>query len=349
MLLPTHDEVTCPVLAPANHRSEKPLGINQQRILYRLEADKKRHDERKSSRNVAPRLSHIQASLSSQDLRLSLNDKRAPTPKRLDKGVWIPRTRRIYPPQRNHEDHPYHPSPSLGRSSSHQKQRMTQAQQEGSPSVNHWSPATWENGTTVGFQTPSHLRALPQGPQITLQRSLTSHTPSPSPPREGVSTPLDVVEDTNSNSRDRRTALERLSLPFNPELRNTTVGSSLDSERLQEVAIGLIDEDHRNHYFIPDVIQTEDTRIPISLRLGPAEPSNSNHKGKKKAGGRVIPLKPTTKETGSKVSKAVSNKRGNHSPLQGLQGHLRTTRSTGISSLCIHPRSGAHYNYHNYS
>ncbi|VVA91707.1 unnamed protein product [Arabis nemorensis] len=44
----THDELTCPLLAPDSQKATRPLGINQQRTLSRIEADKKRHDERRS-------------------------------------------------------------------------------------------------------------------------------------------------------------------------------------------------------------------------------------------------------------------------------------------------------------
>lgn len=148
----------------------------------------------------------------------------------------------------------------------------------------------------------------------------------------------DMAEVSNNNSKERRPALERLSLPFTTEAPNPIVGTSLDSDRLQYIEIGLADEDHQNHFSPSNVNQSGEDKIHTSFRLGPTVLYDSAHKGRKNTGSRAVPLKPTAKSKAPKASKASNNKRSNRSPLQGVSlKKINAARTQQLSQkyLCM--------------
>ncbi|KAJ4916943.1 hypothetical protein Rs2_02493 [Raphanus sativus] len=302
------------------------MGINQTNALMRIEADKRRHDERRGYvRHQEPRRStdvsfnrrssdRIERSRSDH----SRSDHRSSHHSDTGRGQHYERRTQRYPDHsRTHSDHTYRTREEIAA-----KRTITGPSGE------------------LGRNLNVRLGTVEQ--QAGANWSQASHTP---PPRQQEQQQNSLL---SSSSKERRSALERISEPRVPVQARLGVTSSLESARLQEVEIQFLgNEDQELHTrrlshtspIIPatqnqahDVDAEDDElsedlaprRIHPSLRIGArVTPPTS---GKRKAPSMVTTSKSATKGAAKSATKkgtravgrprnTKTTKRVPHSPL----------------------------------
>ncbi|KAL0731506.1 hypothetical protein Bca4012_027600 [Brassica carinata] len=285
-----HEEAACPH-RPVNALppKERLLGITQRIALQRIEAEKKRHDDRRGYRRF--------------------DDSRSFSRHHEDRYELAGRSRAsdrsCYDRRESQQRKPSILSRTARSNSASVRTKYPSFEYR---VVEHNRPST---GSSVPHQIPPifeegiDLRnSLP-----TLEERAISTTPKAegSPKRtikERLGVPTTSKERSNSGSKERKSALARLSEPA----RRTP---SFDSGRLQEVESRVYEADNME-LEVPEHISSEGDRIPASRRLGASISGTKTGRGS-------IPLAPQSKSVVKrKVSKPAIRKRIARSPLLGL-------------------------------
>ncbi|KAL0720876.1 hypothetical protein Bca4012_035475 [Brassica carinata] len=278
-----HEENDCPRRSrrdpPAKERS---LGITQRLALQRIEADKRRHDERRGYRRPAPYFVPPRERRGgdgghrSQYSHYSEHRDNGRKPLSSETSSYrrsSPQT--LSPPRAHHSDH--------------QRTRGDENRVLSSGRIIQETIYDARNPETVQEAHPQ-LRAHAVTSQV-------SHTPSPRPMRERLEFPEQGSggDGSNSNSRERTSALNRLS---EPDLR--TIISPRDHTIHDNNNRGNVNSTANLKYTEVISGQEAEGRVSASLRLGPSAVSSSKAKGK------------------SKANKPIAKKKVQMSPLQGL-------------------------------
>ncbi|CAN6882229.1 unnamed protein product, partial [Brassica oleracea var. botrytis] len=320
----SHEKKDCPLLPPALRSSSSHLGVTQLNTLDRLEANRRRLEDRRPPRQLSLSRDKEWRREPSHSLHRS-SDKtyvsdyiRRDYRKNYDSQGCYERDRTSL--ARRTDDY------SLSRS---ENQRNHTAR----PPPGHPPPPTWRPVTMAGnLKTPTQ----------SIQ-SQVSHTPSPRPLREVMLPPGNATArntgDHEPHSRERRSALERISVPERLSGQPTRVPllhngvANLDSGRLQEVNIQYLEDtlppvsgglslgsssraqtfnfgtvNEALHGNSPIRSLSED-RLHVALRLGPVFSDLDEHSV---PGNSQAPL------LSSLATKTTSRKRGNQSPLPGI-------------------------------
>ncbi|KAL0795072.1 hypothetical protein Bca101_066449 [Brassica carinata] len=346
-----HEKDDCPSLARGDRPC--PLGINQRNALLRIEADKRRHDERRGytgrqathrstddiySNRASVTTGRVSADHSRSDHRYSHHLEH--------RYSHHSGSQRI---QNNERRSQRNPDPSRGHSELIYRPRDTIATKR------------TITGTSGELGRNLNVRLGTTEPQTGPNWSQASHTP---PPRQMEQQQLSA---NSGNSRDRRSALGRISEPRLPAQARLGVTSSLESARLQEVDIQYLgDEDQENltrrlsqtsPAILVDQVHSqaaegeEDTisedlaprRIHPSLRIGARVSSPAGSK-------RKVPVAVSSSRSAEKTaSKAVGkrkvNKSGKRVPQSPLGVSLRKvnaarSRNPPRKKLCLDKDQG---------
>ncbi|KAH0868781.1 LOW QUALITY PROTEIN: hypothetical protein HID58_075803, partial [Brassica napus] len=302
-----HEECDCPHRDPrAPAPKDRTLGIIQAIALQRIEAEKRRHDERRGFR----RPDDTRSSFNSQDNRYS-------------------QSRRDHPSNNyHHERRDDRRQPFI---SSRTARPNTSYRRNNSSTI--VADRTRNDAVSHSNQSPLQRSDKRDGEALTLRRNSTQHAPQNSintpPPRsvkERLGAPPGATEDVNSGSRDRRSALERISSPIAPEDTSNRKAPSFENGRLQEA--GLITEEEETEHMEQElrIEEVSQNRVPATLRLGGSKAGPSNKSS------RTIPVSAQSKTASKrKVSKTL-RKRVACSPLSGLNVRKSTVTNTGSTT-----------------
>lgn len=301
-----HEESNCPV-RPRNvpPPKERILGITQTLALQRIEADKKRHDERRGYLRPDQPTSYGQEKNSSRSYRRELAGDRTYHPRQeenyRERSIISRTARSSYNSHRNN--------------SQSMQYRVVERNRVSSGSYAPQLPAkTQGDATYKGIIPPDQdERATP----IQSADRVESTPPRNLKERLGVNRLSN--EGSNSGSRERRSALERLSTSRKSRDSLVRVSPTFASGRLQRTEEHLV-ESAQNE---PAAIETQDQatdRVPANQHLG------INVSGR--ITGRRIPIDPLSKVAGKKrLTNAQAHK---CSPSRGL--NLRTSSSGSSTS-----------------
>lgn len=338
-----HDKDHCPanIDQPISRNPRAPaMGISQNRTREKLEADRRRHDEKKLSRSdnsyqpgrdhhTGPWQRPYHGSSTStlewkedKNFRFTYGARKAPQYQSSSNKNSEPPVRRASAKERL----------SFGNESKSESQGQTGSQYNRSTSRNEWRPIQTNSLTGTNSKTsPAQV----------------SHTPSPKPPREGMSLHTPVSNQSLNGgsllSQERRSALDRLSLPKERTPLLQDGAPNAESGRLQEVDIQYLEENLTVHLSggnnVPSSSRHQEKETPnpydpgqdrspirtlsedrlhVSLRLGPLrepdEPEEQIPITRKRA--RISNA--TAPTLSSKVVRAsTSNRREGKSPIQG--------------------------------
>lgn len=342
----SHDKDNCPSNVAQNNTrfsGAQPMGISQTRTRERLEADRRRQDEKKLSRSVPsyqpprghtsghwqrPALensSSIPEWKEDKNFRFTYGARKDPHYQSLSYSHHEPLTRRTSAKERL----------SFGKTNTSESHGQTGSRLNRSISRHEWRPIQ------AGSQTGNASNNSP---------AQVSHTPSPRPLREGMGarTPASnhSLNGESHLSHERRSALDRLSLPKDrvPLLQDGIANA--DSGRLQEVDMQYLEENLTVHLSggsnIPSssrhqsnanqelydpsqdrspIRTLSEDRLHVSLRLGPLRDPDEQEE-------QDVSLPITKKRTrnsattnapqlSSKVVRSTTNRREGKSPVQG--------------------------------
>lgn len=350
----SHEKKTCPQLVSPAKDASKPLGINQQLTLNRL--DEKRRAEQKKDPRPAP-----------GDHRSGYNRGRPVTRHRGTSPRWSPP--RCMSPRRLpnlSRDSRHHQSGTGQRFSENsyrgQSQGRNQIDNHGRVSDNHRRDSSfrssaqqrprenfdWEDNRLrssridrvdpLPLQDHLSRRSPSRCDASASQRHASSHTPSPKPQREPSGLPPSQASGGGlSSSHNRRPALERLSFGGEAGPSRPRQEVSVDSSKLQDVEIRYEAAAAQANITTTSPLQevfaspvSGGSRTPVSLRLGPVPAANKRKPPRAKAGtGKAAanPEKISQKASGKrKVPRAPTKPRVARSPLQGTS--LRKIHST---------------------
>ena len=334
-----HEEIDCPRRTgrelPAKERK---LGITQALALERIEADKRRHDERRGYRPP----DHRQTSQ-----RPEANHRPRQSLRYSDNRASQVSTRRD---ETNDSKLSDFIRPSTGRRNTDYRQKRSRMEyiprtesnlSRSIPELRNTKLSSKRNtnrDTSPGVQAGSSATRRNASPSV--------HTPSPNPIREiGINIEEPVVASDATRSRERRSALERVEAPnLRDQLRRRSTPSG-DSGRLMEVEVLYNEEPHQSPILLEDNEQNarrssalqrlgglsslgsrERTRATLDIE-GPiaVEPSASKQIGKHKIARattkRIVAQSPQQGAARAPVKRKVAQ-----SPLHGI--NLRKSKST---------------------
>lgn len=296
-----HEESDCPyryanLLPP----KERLLGIMQRITLQRIEAEKRRHDERRGYRRP-------------DDLRSSTRQSED----RYEHSVRNRASdRRYYDRQENLAREPSILSRTARSNSAYYRNKAPSCEyivvernrpSSGSSGPNHDQANRYEG---------SDLRnSLPRIPERALSTNHNAEVTPKSTIKDRLGVPAMNKEFSTSGSKERRSALARLSGqgPASPKEHSDRRAPTFESGRLQEVESRV--NENENDLMDQEALEEinpEETRLPASLRLGAAGSEVRSRRG-------TIPLASQSKVAGKrKVTKPAMGKRIARSPLLGL-------------------------------
>ncbi|CAL9235311.1 unnamed protein product [Arabidopsis halleri] len=322
----SHEKKSCPQLISPAKEASKPLGINQQLTLNRLD-EKRRADQKKDSRP------------GSGDHRSGSNRGRSPRrspPRRYSPPRRSPPRRvspRRYPvPSRDSRDSRFSQSGNVQRFS----ETASRGQSHGRNQEDNHGRAFSNSRRDYNSRSSTHQRERETADREEF-RSKSARMDRPH--RESLGLPLpQASEGGNSSSHNRRPALERLSFGGEAGPSRFRQDVSIDSSKLQDVEIRYEAAANQGNNTTPAKVQellgspaSGGSRTPVSLRLGPVPAVNKRKPPRAKAGfskpATTTAPKTTQKAAGKrKVPRAPAKPRGARSPLQGAS--LRKVHST---------------------
>lgn len=291
-----HEEVACPY-RPENALppKERNLGITQRIALQRIEAEKKRHDDRRGYRRPDESRSYSRQYDDGYDhsgrnraYDRTYSDRRAAP--NSEQSI-LSRTARS--------------NAANGRSKPSFQYRVVERNRPSFDSSAHQQNSVTHSGG-IDLRTsipPITERAPPSTPRAdsSPKRSIKE--------RLGVTSKNRVV--SNSGSKERTSALERLSEPLAMVEQSARRPPSFESGRLQEPE-NRVQEDESMEQAVSEEPLSESGRIPATLRLGDGSAGAKNRRG-------AIPLASQSKVAGKKkTTKPIISKRIARSPLLGL-------------------------------
>ncbi|KAF3536113.1 hypothetical protein F2Q69_00023910 [Brassica cretica] len=252
-----HEEVNCP------HKSlndpppkARVLGITQRIALHRIEAEKKRHDDRRGY--VRPE-AHSSARPYEGQLDRTRSERFGSRPHySYDINRELPTSRPGRPHSQNYRNE-----------ASSAQYRVVEKSRTSTGSHSHRSPIA-----TSGRQEGHESRAPKDGIYIGLNSPIT-------PPSRSLRDRLGpqagrAREGEISGSNGRRSALERVAEPTQERL-----PPSFESGRLQEPVTTLNEDGPMDQYIATECLAVvPHSRIPATLRLGNSGEKNQSRKGK---------------------------------------------------------------------
>lgn len=320
-----HEEKQCHLSRSPSKAPLHRFGISQQNTLNRIERDKKRLDWRRASREEPSSYRGREVRERSPERHSSLN-RRNRFPKedyRRSTSSWdiwreVPRQKDRYPSHRGSHSH------------------STVGYKDADPNLEY---------------SRSSLYSRKEYNQHDLHMT-SARTPSPRTQREPIIT-VGAAEtgEITSSQRERRPALERLSQAEPPLILQNSA-----SERLQEVQIQVVDDDHQSCFYLNRLFEEEgliptptlnqeavstrglvetrwpcrsimETRGHIFRRLGPITVVGVGSRMSK----RILNKSATLKIDKRKTTRNLSKKKGTHSPLKGLIARKRNDLKTNAS------------------
>ncbi|XP_048593148.1 uncharacterized protein LOC125576657 [Brassica napus] len=259
----SHENSDCPNRAPTRDRRADQGTISQARTLDRLEEARRRRDDRRDVRDGRDYWNrhdaHIQRDISTKgpygepSHAVSARSPRTPPP-RTFRNTQGPLS--VVPDPRDRERRPLASRLSDSRrEDSHLSREHNSYHTNRDRSLDSSSrgQGTWIRKTTQSLENR-------------LLQSQISNTPSPRPERETMSELPTVQNPTGSSSRDRGSALGRLSIPIDKEQLLQRGASIKDSGRLQNVEIHYLEESFPNGPAEGNSIPSS-SRAPIQARL----------------------------------------------------------------------------------
>lgn len=290
-----HEEVDCPhrpLNAPPP--KERLLGITQSIALQRIEAEKRRHDDRRGYRRPEePRPVSRQYEDNYSQFERNRTKGRDGQTRRDDYG----RERSIVSrTARSSSDYLRSKAPSL-------QYRVVERNRPSSvSSTPHHQIQRVEDDDLRARLQPQPVETLPSnlGTEITPTRTV----------KDRLGAPSNFKAASNSGSKERTSALERISDPKQTKELSARRPPSFESGRLQEVA-SRGEEDAPMEQDQPDGQITESERIPASLRLGATSSAKKNRRD-------GIPIAAQSKAASKRRITNPLRKRVARSPLLGL-------------------------------
>lgn len=292
-----HEEVNYPLRsrhdAPARDRK---LGITQRLALQRIEADKRRHDDRRGYQRPSAEFRPHYDRRDERNSRRTYSDHRDLHTR--STGGSSPYRSAAAPASLR-----YRPSDSVG----------TKASEDNDSRV--LSSGVVIRHQDIPVDNASHPSAN-AGVFNRFSSSQISHTPSPRNLRERLEYPNDVGSTggtPNPSSRKRRLSLGRTTEPDLRELISPRPTSSLDSGRLQEVEIQY--DGVENEHISPVVTNSSalPPRIPAALRLSDGQRDEAGPSSK-----LFTATPPLSKTAGKRKVPRVTTKRVVRSPMRAL-------------------------------
>ena len=290
-----HEEHDCP-LRPINSLppKERKLGITQSIALQRIEAENKRHDDRRGYRRP-------------DDLRSSLRpteDSFSHSRRDRDRNM----NRRHY----DRRDEPTREQSILSRTA-----RSNSAYHRSNAPAMQYRVVDRSKASAGSSFPQQNSPFIPEGQDI---REVNSERVLPITARVEITPTRNIKErlgtssagkdGANSGSKDRRSALERLSDPIASKEAPVRKTPSFDSGRLQLADDGVEDLNPIDQAIMEETNQTE--RVPATQRLGGSNPGIRSNRG-------TIPIAAQSKSnTKRKVTRTPIRKRVVRSPLLGV-------------------------------
>ena len=271
-----HEECDCPQLRGKSVNPFRVLGINQHKTLLKLEADKQKSDSRRdatrSSISLIPRGSSAKAQIRSSP-RASKSHLHTLHHQPASFQNRSSTRQRASPPRRLSRHSPgFRPERSRDQRSPSRSFRTSQARPYQSGS-HHSSPkhSRSHHSQLPYAREPSSARPTDTG----MRGNRDSHFPSSAIRQEVL--PLRTSsskgkEIASGSPKNRRPALERLSLNDTPEPQPQMTTASSNSNRLQEVTIQYLDDTIQRHDTTPVLGESSRTlrsvsQLPMESRL----------------------------------------------------------------------------------
>ncbi|KAH0853242.1 LOW QUALITY PROTEIN: hypothetical protein HID58_093365 [Brassica napus] len=297
-----HEESDCPQ-RPQNALppKERKLGITQMIALQRIEAEKKRHDDRRG---------YIRPEVFRTSTRQSEDKATEPQIEATTLAERITEETSQSSPEKNCTNSDYYRNNAPS-----QQYCVLERNRPNSGSFAHQKlPVTPSANSDIrGTILPVAERNLPSNPrdEVTPTRSLKDH----------LGIPLNGNEGTTSGSKEQRSALAHLTYPIPNEEQPARRTPSFESGRLQKAVIRTEEVEMVNQEIIEESSPLAG-RIPATLRLG-AGSWRTIKRG-------VIPIAPQSKVANKRrVTKTPIKKRIARSPLLGiLQRKPSTARAS---------------------
>ncbi|KAF3535671.1 hypothetical protein F2Q69_00023713 [Brassica cretica] len=294
-----HEEVDCPHRHPsALPPKQRKLGITQAIALQRIEAEKKRHDDRRGYKRP-------------EDLRSSIRGQE-------DSYARSGMNRSASRYYQNKREEPCREQSILSRTA----RPNSNYQRYKAPTMQYRVVET--SRTNAGASAPLQ-NVDGRNDEVDFRGSQRSHAeldhPIETTPictlKERLGAPTDAINGSNSGSKERRSALERLSESRVVEEQRERRTPTLESGRLQLPPV----EEEREVNKIIDTLEQPDftERVPATLRLGEGGSNTNARRGE-------VPIATQSKAvTKRKVTKTPGRKRVVRSPL--LRANQKKTSS----------------------
>lgn len=290
-----HEESDCPsrprdALPP----KQRTLGITQQIALQRIEAEKKRHDERRGYRRPEyPRSSYRQEQDTSTEYRMDSSVNRNHHPRsdsnHRERSI-LSRTAR--------SNSGYH----RNKTNSMQYRVVEKSRFSAGSSVPQFTPHTEPQ------RDPHYTGIIPNDHRDVPPAIVPKDTTPARTIQDRLGSARRSSDGSTTGSRERRPALERLSASRASADLPSRVSPTFESGRLQRPEEAITTD-------AMEVQHNSTERLPATSRLGPTAAGISR--------GRTIPIDPLSKVAGKKrITRAQARKR---SPVQGL--NLRSSSS----------------------
>ncbi|KAL0715749.1 hypothetical protein Bca4012_065071 [Brassica carinata] len=273
-----HETKDCPSSLALKDRLSKPVGINQTQTLNRIEADKKRQEERKLSRfQSTDNRGRGRGSDNRHYSNSRYEDSRCYS-RDVDSRSLLMEKERLATHSRSYARDPASYS---NQSVTHRPSNSQALSDLARPRVSNRSEGSRHHQRSEKETTKVWVEKAFAAPVVHHQgqghiSQPPSHTPSPKPVREHmISSPLTDKVDSSS-SKARKSALQRLSLPSpgNNLLQHGVSISNSESNRLQDVEIQYL-EDTLHTHVVDSASKPSGSRIPATERLSlPELPSS---------------------------------------------------------------------------
>lgn len=271
-----HETKDCPPSRSLKDRLSKPVGINQTQTLHRIEANRRRQDERKLSRfhsedNLDKGRHSDSRNYSNPRYEDSCRYSRDDVSRSLleDKERLMTNSRSYAREPISHSNQSVTHRPSNSRAPVVQERQLSSHRSDGSRRNSRPEKESTKMWVEKAFATNVRPLQTPSSQRI-------SHTPSPRPAREQmIATPPTSREDSSA-SKARQSALHRLSLssPGINVLQNGVSHSNSESNRLQNVEVQYLEESFRD-YVVDISSKPSGSRVPAKERLSLPETPTS--------------------------------------------------------------------------
>ncbi|KAJ4871535.1 hypothetical protein Rs2_46830 [Raphanus sativus] len=346
-----HEKDTCPLNREREDKVEAKQGISQHNTLRKLEDHRRKHDHRRS------------LTLSSRDRGLDSREQHFSSYRSVHSRLQDPRTERTPHQERSKSNYSRDEERRVvqGRKRERDRDQREYSSHHSFPPQRNLTP-TRRNSKD---HSPTRYSKEARRYQDEGQKTQSSRTPPPRPPRESMNLPvvpeggevnsrsrerisalhriedplplstgrisaLERIEEANIPSNERVSALERIELPQEEPQREIGLSSSLLA-RLQDVEVHYEEENTQSP------LGGEPQRAPATLRLGSASSSRKKNPPRATAT-KAAPTRQVTKRAPARKVTGAAKPRGQASPLQGARStKQRATRGRPPAKkrLCV--------------